>query len=860
MRLLASLSDADREERHLHPRADHPQPPAGPCESDPLRTGPGLARVDAWFAARGWTAWRFQRDAWRAHAKGHSGLIHVPTGAGKTYAAFGGPLAQCLDEADAPGRGGWTGRGLRVLYVTPLRAVSRDIEKALRLPIEAMDAPVSVESRTGDTSSSVRARQSKSLPNVLITTPESLSLLLTKPESRTLFKRLHSVILDEWHELLATKRGTQTELACARLRRFAPGLKTWALTATISNVGEAARAAAGELDADPRVIRADIERPVRISTVLPHEPDAFPWAGHLGLSLLPEVLSRLDPARATLLFVNTRSQAEQWFSAIAAARPAWESQIGLHHGSVDRGERERVEAGLKSGELRLVVATSSLDLGVDFSPVERVFQIGSPKGIARLIQRAGRSAHRPGEACSITCVPTHGLEMIEVAAARRSLAKGTLEPRAPLEAPLDVLAQHMVTCALGGGFSPGALYDEVCEATGYANLTREDFDWTLALVERGGGTLRAYPEFCKITPDESGLYRMPSRRLAQLHRFNVGTIAGDSTVSIRYLRGRALGSIEETFVQRLRSGERFVFAGKTLSFVRLRDGVAYVRPASGRTKHTPHWAGTRLPISESMSDGVRDALEAARDGDRSIPEFEAAAAIIEAQTRLSAIPDADCVLAESVRTREGRHVFLFPFEGRLVHTGLAALLAYRLSRAGPVTLSIAANDYGLELLTPDTSYDFRDRLGSAVLTETGLARDIVESVNLGELARGQFREVARVAGLVFQSYPGGHKSGRQLNASSGLIYDVLRDFDPEHLLLAQAEREVMEREFERARLARTLARLRASRWVWQEPARPTPLGLPLIIEREGGQLSSEQLRDRIRRVKASWCDDPAAAL
>lgn len=842
----------------MSPRARVKSKPEPAASSHPaMAHGDGLAVVRAWFASRGWTPWAFQENAWRAHAGGRSGLIHVPTGAGKTYAAFGGPLAELIDEWREPGSG-WTGRGVRVLYITPLRAVSRDIEKALRLPIEDLGLPISVESRTGDTTGSVRARQRSSLPNVLVTTPESLSLLLTKPECRQLFRTLRTVIVDEWHELLSTKRGTQTELGLARLRRFASDVRTWALTATIRDVEAAARSAAGMDEPEPVLVRAAMHRPVRVETVIPGRPDAFPWAGHMGLSLLPEVLELLDLSRSTLIFTNTRNQAERWFSAIAAARPAWAPVLALHHGSIDRDERERVEAGLKDGSIRLVVATSSLDLGVDFSPVERVFQVGSPKGIARLIQRAGRSAHRPGEACGIVCVPTHGLELIEVAAVRRSLDAGVLEARGSLDQPLDVLAQHMVTCALGGGFEAGDLYAEVRTAAAYAGLSREAFDWTLKLVEEGGGTLRAYPAFCKIVRGEDGRYTMPSRRLAQLHRLNVGTITGDSTVSIRYQSGRSLGSIEESFVQQLRPGQKFVFAGKVLAFVRMHELTAYVKATTGMTTFTPHWAGTRLPISESMSEAVRTTLEDAGRGDRSLPELEAASAIVEAQARLSRVPAADELLAEVCTTREGRHLFLYPFEGRLVHGGLAALFALRIGRATPATFTIAFNDYGLELLTPDPVFEFDAFLTPGLFSRERLLEDTIESVNLGELAKGQFREVARVAGLVFQSFPGGHKSGRQLHASSGLIYDVLRDFDPGHLLLKQAEREVMERQFEQTRLARTLARLERAKLVRTEPKRPTPLGFPLVLERIGGQLSTESLLERVERMKRQWASDMKA--
>jgi ATP-dependent helicase Lhr and Lhr-like helicase len=395
----------------------------------------GLHVLRTWLAGRGWTPFAFQEEAWSAFARGESGLINVPTGAGKTYAAYLGALAEVIEEA----RSGPV-EGLRIVFITPLRAVSRDIQLALKDPVEALGLArrIRVESRTGDTSSSVRARQKQQLPAVLITTPESLSLLLSLERSAELFAGLRGVIADEWHELLASKRGTQTELALARLRRLAPQMRTWALSATLANLDEAAMAAvgcAGEVPElpkhgrgprEPRTIRAEIRRPIRIETLIPKDPARLPWAGHLGLRMLPELLAALDPTRSTLIFTNTRSQAEIWYQAIRFSKPEWAEVLALHHGSIDRAERERVERGLKSGSLRLVVCTSSLDLGVDFAPVEAVVQVGSPKGVARLMQRAGRAGHRPGAECRIICVPTHAMELVEVASVRHAIASGSM--------------------------------------------------------------------------------------------------------------------------------------------------------------------------------------------------------------------------------------------------------------------------------------------------------------------------------------------------------------------------------------------------------------------------------------------------
>lgn len=875
---------------------------------------PGLTRLHAWFSARGWSPYPFQEQTWHAYLAGASGLIHIPTGAGKTYAAYGGPLADLLADP-APS-------GLRVIYITPLRSVSRDIELALKAPIRELNINARVESRTGDTSSSIRTRQRTQPPQVLVTTPESLSLMLTWEDSEKLFKHLRCVIIDEWHELLSTKRGTQTELALARLRAISPILRTWALSATLQNLEEAARAAVGEPRGDghrpeipesrsdalrqpgaqapgtsadsvgalkarlshrgnstdstdnqpplprmpaaysppphsPHIISAKLDRPITIRTILPSRPNAFPWAGHLGLSILPETLATLDPERSTLLFTNTRSQAELWHQALQLARPEWSHLIGLHHGSVDHDERERIEAGLKDGSIRLVVATSSLDLGVDFAPVEEVYQIGSPKGIARLLQRAGRSGHRPGAPCRITCVPTHGLELIEIDAVRHAIAEGSIEPRTVANKPLDVLAQHMVTSALGGGFIPDDLYNEVRTTYSFRDLTRQEFDWTLKLVREGGATLWAYPEYRKLA-DTHGRHTIASVKIAQMHRLNIGTIVSEATMSVAYTSGRRLGSIEKYFINLLKPGVKFLFGGKVVEFVKIRELTAYVKPSSGKTTFTPHWAGTRLPISESLGQSVRRTLERAAAGNLDSPELQAASYIVSSQQRLSHIPKADELLIETCQTREGHHIFVYPFDGRLVHLGLAAILSLRLSRLHKATYTISANDYGLELLT-GIDNDPTPLLTRQLFTDHNLLEDSLASINIAELSRAQFREVARVAGLIFTAYPGVRKSAKQIHANAGLLFDVFTEFDPGNLLLEQARREVMERQFERGRLARVIHRLRASTLRIVAVDRPTPLGFPLVIEREGGTLTSQSILERVQAMKLQWDQPPSTS-
>lgn len=809
--------------------------------------------MEGWFASQGWTVWGFQREAWDSYARGENGVVVVPTGAGKTYAAYLGPLMDMMERVDA-------GRlqGLHTLYITPLRAVSRDIELALKRPIQDLGLPVTVEGRTGDTPASTRARQRERLPHVLVTTPESLCLLLTRESARELFGGLRCVIVDEWHDLLVSKRGSATELALARLRAWAPGLRAWAMSATIPNPEGALAVLTGS--GNGVVVRAAVERPVHIRAVIPADMERLPWAGHLGLSMLPDVLAQLDPGVPTLVFTNTRSQAERWFHAIAFARPEWQPVMALHHGSIYRDERERVESGLKSGLIRIVVATSSLDLGVDFSPLQRVVQVGSPKGIARVVQRAGRANHRMGGESVVDCVPTHAMELLEVEAAREAFAQGDLEARTALPCPLDVLAQHLVTCAMGGGFRADELFEEVRAAHSYRALTRGEFDWALGLVTEGG-VLRHYPQFRRVSCGEDGVYRVSNPRAAQLHRLNLGTITGAETLEVRYVSGRRLGHIDEGFVATLRPGQKFVFAGKVLAFVDIRDLTVLCRPAAGSTNNTPLWAGTRLPITESLGAGLRRALHRAASlhGGGSVvstPELRAAHGLISTQLRLSRVPAADELLIETARSREGWHCFIFPFEGRLVHAGLASLLALRLARLRGGSFALAVNDYGLELLSA-AAYPFAALMGThlrALLSRDGLADDVAQSVNMTQLARLAFRDIARVAGLVMPTYPGARKTGRQLQASSGLIFDVLNEFDPPpgNLLLEQARREVLERHFERGRMARMLARLESATPVLVETERLTPLSFPLVIERVATKVTSQTVLERLQAMQEEW--------
>ena len=823
-----------------------------------------LAPAERWFAGRGWTAFDFQREVWRAYLAGESGLIHAATGTGKTYAAWIGPLLEWMRESadsavsanpkpagDAPKpRKKPAAPPLRVLWITPLRALAGDTEAALRAPLADLALPWTLESRTGDTSAKVRARQRTRLPTALVTTPESLALLLSRTDAREVFADLRAVIVDEWHELMGTKRGVQTELCLSRLRAWRPELRTWGLSATIGNLEEAKDALLGcePRQAPSRIVRGLLPKTVVVDALIPPTLERFPWAGHLGTQMLPQVLGAVEEGDSAIVFTNTRSQTEIWFQAILGARPQWAGEIALHHGSLDRKTREFVEEGLRSGRLRCVVATSSLDLGVDFSPVDRVLQIGSPKGVARLLQRAGRSGHRPGARSRVTCVPTHALELIEVAAARDGVEAGSIESRLPVDRPLDLLAQHVVTVALGGGFRPAELLAEVRATRAYAGLLDDEWAWVMDFVTRGGEALQAYPEFRRVVESDDGRYVVEDGQIARRHRMAIGTIVSDAAITVQYLRGGRLGSVEESFIARLKPGDRFVFSGKPLEFVRVRDMKAWVRKAPSSKGALPRWMGSRMPLSTELAAALRARLEEASNGVFRGPEMEAVRPILEIQARWSRIPRADELLIERVKTREGHHLFFFPFEGRLVHEGLAALLAYRLSRRAKISFTLASNDYGIELLSPDAA-PLEEALASGLLSPGNLLDDVPASLNATEMAKRQFREIARVAGLVFPGYPHAGKTARQLQASSGLFFDVFRRFDPGNLLVSQAHREVLERQLESSRLGRTLERLAASRVVITEPKRTPPLAFPLLVDRTRESVSSESLSDRVRKMQ-----------
>jgi ATP-dependent Lhr-like helicase len=600
-----------------------------------------------WFAANDRKPFPFQEDTWQAYLSGKSGLLNAPTGSGKTLALW----APCLIEYMQSQPEYWMPRknGLQILWITPLRALAKDLQKNMQAVCDELTIAWQVGLRTADTSGNERQKQKKDLPECLITTPESLHLLLSQKESQKLFQSLKGVIIDEWHELLGTKRGVQTELALGRLKAIQTDtipLKVWGVSATIGNLDEALQVLLGSREKplsgkEPAkagniskrinelttislsiseqkslpatIIKADIHKPLHIESILPDDVKEFPWVGHLGLKLIPKLIPIIEQSQTTLLFTNTRAQTEIWYQHILLEAPQLAGAIAMHHGSLDRDTRDWVEDAIATAKLKVVVCTSSLDLGVDFRPVETIIQIGSPKGVARFLQRAGRSGHQPGSLSKIYFVPTYSLELIESAALQDAIRNRYTEKRLPLSKPMDVLVQYLVTIAVGDGFYEDKLWQQIRSTYAYRHLTEEEWHWALDFITTGGKSLGAYDEFTKVNIREDGLFHVASRKTATRHRLSIGTIVSDPALRLKYLKGTDLGTIEESFVSRLEPGDVFWFGGKNLEFVRIREMTVWVRKATSGKGVIPRWSGSRLSLSPDLSHLIRYKVEEARE-------------------------------------------------------------------------------------------------------------------------------------------------------------------------------------------------------------------------------------------------------
>jgi ATP-dependent Lhr-like helicase len=715
--------------------------------------------------------------------------------------------------------------------------------------------------RTGDTSTKERAAQKKALPHLLVTTPESLHVLLATKGYAELFKHLDWFIADEWHELLGSKRGVQVELGLSRLKALRPQLGTWSISATIGNLEEAmmvlhgadhspspdGSSSSGTVDPPgrltPVLVRSTLRKPIEVRSIIPEKVEHYPWAGHLGLKLARHLLPIIEQSTSTLIFTNTRAQSEIWYHHLLDIAPELAGTIALHHGSLDRNVREWVEQALDAGKLKAVVCTSSLDLGVDFRPVESVVQIGGPKGVARFVQRAGRSGHRPDATSRIWFLPTHALELVEAAALRQAAEEGSIEARPPLFRCFDVLAQYLVTLAVSDGFSPAALYHEVRSTWCFKAITPTEWDWLLTFITSGGRSLAAYDEFNKAVVDDDGLVRVHDRRIALRHRLSIGTIVSDSSYAVKLLSGGRIGTVEEWFINQLKPGDVFWFAGRSLELVRVKDLVAQVRKSREQKGKIPSWQGGRMPLSSYMAKVLREQLTTDRPG----PEMSAVEPILQRQRETSIVPSPDELLIERFTSREGHHVVVYPFEGRLVHEALGSLLAFRMSLLRPITFSIAMNDYGFELLS-DQPIPIEEALDNDLFSPQDLLSDLQRSMNATEMAKRKFRDIASIAGLVFKGMPGRPLKERHMRANSSLFFDVFREHEPEHLLLRQAYDEAFDIQMELPRMREALERIQAQRKVLKDPGKFTPFAFPIIVDRLREKLSSEQLEDRIRKM------------
>ena len=834
-----------------------------------LRKTIGYKVIQEWMSAGGNTPFQFQEQTWQQILAGHSGLVNAPTGCGKTFSVFLGALIDFINHHPKDFRTR-SGNGLQLLWISPLRALAKDVGRAMEQVIRELGMSWRVGIRNGDTEMSERQKQKRKMPEILIITPESLHLLLAQKGYPDTFRLLKIIAVDEWHELLGSKRGVQVELAVSRIMGLKNGVcSIIGISATIGNLDQAKDVLLASLyPSEGFIVRANIHKPIEVSSILPDEIENYPWSGHLGLKLIHKVIPILESSRTTLIFINTRGMSEIWYQSLLTACPDLAGAIALHHGSIDMELRTWVEEALHSGKLKAVVCTASLDLGVDFRPVETVIQVGSPKGVARFLQRAGRSGHQPGQVSKINFLPTHSLELMEAAALKSAMQINLIETREPMLRCFDVLIQYLSTLAISEGFFPEEIYRELCSTYCFNGMTKEEWMDILRFITQGGAALHQYDEFKKVEIMEDGLYKINGRRLAMRHRLHIGTIVSDAMLKVRFISGGYVGVIEEYFISRLTPGDVFTLAGRNLEFVMIKDMTALVRKSNAKKSIVPSWQGGRMPLSANLGMMLRRKLDEAaqmidtgstadnknrkrKAAGKETPDIELQVLrpLFELQAQLSYMPRENELLIEQIHTKDGYHLFVYPFEGRLVHEAMAALLAYRISRIMPISFSFAMNDYGFELLS-DQPVPVDDTNGYDLFSPEDLSMDIQRSVNSAEMARRKFRDIAVIGGLIFQGYPGEYAKPRHLQSSASLLFNVFTEYDPHNLLIRQAYNEVMEQQMEEGRLRNMLERIQHGRIVIRWPEKLTPFCFPLKVDSMREDLSSEKLEDRIRKMQA----------
>jgi ATP-dependent Lhr-like helicase len=783
-------------------------------------------KFESWFAARGWQPRPHQLALVDHDERGESVLLVAPTGGGKTLAGF---LPTLIDLENKPKRA--RKRGLHTLYISPLKALAVDVARNLDTPISEMDLAVTVETRTGDTPAARRQRQRFNPPDILLTTPEQLSLLLAHPRSRQMFETLKTVVLDELHALYNSKRGDLLALGLARLQTLAPAHRRVGLSATVKDPVPLQRflvpqPETGEALSAIVLAKGGARPQIEISA-----SDSYvPWAGHLARHAMSDVMAAIQASKTALVFVNTRSQAERTFQELWEINDA-NLPIALHHGSLSPEQRRKVEAAMTKGSLRAVVCTSTLDLGIDWGAVDRVICIGAPKGAARLVQRIGRANHRLDEPSAALLVPANRFEVLECNAARDAVLAGELDGERLKTGSLDVLAQHVLGTACAAPFDAAALFAEVRAASPYHQLTRKDFDAVVDFVATGGYALRAYDRYARLRKTEDGRLRLAHPRLAQEYRLNAGVIVEDPMVEIRLqgkgrpagAGGRKLGELEEYFVEQLSAGDTFVFAGEVLRFEGLRETGAYVTKTKDPQAQIPSYNGGKFPLSTFLAQRVRE-MVSAPDSWQNLPE--PVQEWLKIQEWRSVIPKPGQLLVESFPRGNRHYLVCYPFEGRLAHQTLGMLLTRRLERARLHPIGFVANEYALAI------WAARDMGGAdmdALFDEDMLGDDLDSWLADSNLYKRTFRNCAIIAGLIQRRFPGKEKTGRQVTFSSDLIYDVLREHEPDHVLLRATYQDAGTGLLDIARLGEMLARVK-KRIVTRRLERVSPLAVPALLE------------------------------
>lgn len=803
-----------------------------------------------WFKTQTWKPFPFQEETWDAFLAGKNGLLNAPTGSGKTYALW---IPIVLDYIqNNPEYKTKHKKGSKAIWITPLRALSVEIAQASQRFADGLETQLTVGIRTGDTPLAERQKQKKNLPDLLVTTPESLQLLLSSKNYDKMFKDCSAIIVDEWHELLGTKRGVQVELGLSRLKTIAPNMRIWGISATIGNLPQAREVLLGtgsKALENSVLIKAELDKNYLVKSIIPDSMESFPWRGHLGLHLLDEIVPIINSSKTTLVFTNTRGQCELWFQRLMHKYPEFAGEVAMHHGSISKDTRIWVEEAIRNETLKAVICTSSLDLGVDFAPVETIIQIGGPKGVTRFLQRAGRSNHRPGEPSVIYFLPTHAIELVEASALGKAAVNQVVEDRVPYLLSFDVLVQYLTTLAVSDGFYPDEIWPEIKQTFCFQAISEDEWRWVLNFITKGSQSLEAYDEYKKVEIEDDGKFKVNNRGVAMRHRLQIGTIVSDAMLTVKYLKGGFIGTIEEWFVSKLSPGDVFTFAGKNLELYRIKNMQVLVKKANPKKKaRTVSWMGGRLTLSAQMSELLRKELYTANeDASKQTREMRALDHLFARQRKESIVPNENQFLIETFKTREGFHHLFYPFEGRFVHEALGSLLAYRISLLSPISFSLAFNDYGFEILS-DQQIDIQQVIDNDLFTPSFLLDDLQKSLNSTEMARRKFRDIAVIAGMVFTGYPGKMIKNKHLQSNSQLLFDVFRDYEPDNLLYQQAYRETFEHQLEEGRLRLALERIEQQEIIHKACEKATPFSFPIITDRLREKLSSEKLEDRIKNM------------